>query len=291
MGTFLDTSDPFSCNVNYCRHTAPSGKGIVIDCKPIYKTDIYDIAIDLNFMKKEILNLVITLACLSVSTWVIADPTPFKAVYKADYKGMPVSAVGIRELKLMEDNKYMLSSSAKSFLATVAEHSIFRVEEQQILPIEYRYKRSGIGKNRKVTLNFNWQSQTVEDKADAWEMDVSDGVLDKLLYQFKMRQDLQDAVEMEQPWPEMSYQIADDARLKTYTFKVMGEEEIDTPIGKIRTVKTMRIRKKNDRTTTFWLAPDYEFMLIRLMQVEKNGKGFELLLKEAEFNGKQVKGY
>ena len=242
-------------------------------------------------MTKEILNLVLAVTCLSVTMQTIAGPTPFKAIYKADYKGLPVTAVGIRELKLIEDNKYMLSSSAKSFFATVTEHSIFRVEEQQILPIEYRYKRSGIGKNRKVTLNFDWQSQTVQDKADAWKMDVPSGVLDKLLYQFKMRQDLQDAVEKDQPWPEMSYQIADDGRLKTYIFKVTGEEEIDTPIGKIKTVKTIRIRKKNDRTTTFWLAPDYEFMLIRLKQVEKNGKGFELLLKEAEFNGEQVKGY
>ena len=291
MGTFLDTSDPFSCNVNYCRHTAPSGKEIVIDCKPIYKTDIYVLSIDLNFMKNEILYITLVLACLSASTQVIAAPSPFKAIYKADYKGMPVSAVGIRELKLIEDNKYILSSSAKSFFATVAEHSIFRVEEQKIQPIEYQYKRSGIGKNRKVILNFDWQSQTVEDKADAWEMDVSDGVLDKLLYQFKMRQDLQDAVELNQPWPELSYQIADDARLKTYIFKITGEEDIDTPIGKIKTVKTLRIRKNSDRTTTFWLAPDYEFMLIRLKQVEKNGKGFELLLKEAQFNGKQVKGH
>jgi hypothetical protein len=248
-------------------------------------------SIDLNFMKKEILNLALVLACLSAATQVIANPSPFKAIYKADYKGMPVSAVGIRELKLIEDNKYMLSSSAKSFFATVAEHSIFRVEEQKILPIEYQYKRSGIGKNRKVTLNFDWQSQTVEDKADAWEMDVPNGALDKLLYQFKMRQDLQDAVEMGQPWPEMTYQIADGGRLKTYIFKVTGEEDIDTPVGKIKTVKTIRIRKNSDRTTTFWLAPDYEFMLIRLKQVEKNGKGFELLLKEAQFNGEQVKGY
>jgi hypothetical protein len=77
MGTFLDTSYPFSCNVNYCRHTAPSGKEIVIDCKPIYKTDIFDKATNLNFMKKEILIITLALACISVSTQLIADPSPF----------------------------------------------------------------------------------------------------------------------------------------------------------------------------------------------------------------------
>ncbi len=220
-----------------------------------------------------------------------ANPTPFKAIYKADYKGLPLHVVGIRELKQLEGNKYTLLSTAKSFLATVTERTTFLVEGQNLTPLEYRYKRSGIGKNRKVTLNFDWQSQTVQDPLNASEMDIPPGVLDKLLYQFKMRRDLQNAASMDQPWPEMSYQIADGGRLKTYLFKVTGEEEIDTPIGKINTIKAVRIRKKAGRSTTFWLAPNYEFMLIRLKQVEKNNKGFELLLKEANFDGKPMKGY
>ncbi len=242
-------------------------------------------------MKHALLVLTLVSTCLMVPNRTIANPAPFRAVYKADYKGMPVTAVGIRELKLIEGNKYILSSSAKSFLATIVEHTIFLFEEQQLTPLEYRYKRTGIGKNRKSTLTFDWQTHMVGDAANAWEMEISSGVLDKLLYQFKMRQDLQTAAKMDQPWPEMVYQIADGGRLKTYIFKVTGEEDIETPVGKIRTVKTIRIRKNGGRTTTFWLAPDYEFMLIRLRQIEKNGKGFELLLKEAEFDGKQVKGY
>ena len=37
------------------------------------------------------------------------------------------------------------------------------------------------------------------------------------------------------------------------------------------------------------MSPEYEFLLIRLKQIEDNG-GFELLLKEAEFNGQPVTG-
>ncbi len=123
-----------------------------------------------------------------------------------------------------------------------------------------------------------------------WEIEVTDETLDKLLFQFRMREDLQDALQKGQPWPEMNYLVADNGRIKNYNFKITGEEFIDTPVGRIKTVKAVRIRKEGERSTIFWLAPNYEFMLVRLLQTEKKGRGFELLLKEAEFDGEQVQG-
>ena len=87
----------------------------------------------------------------------------------------------------------------------------------------------------------------------------------------------------------MHYQIADRNRLREYEFQITGEEIIETPIGKFNTVKATRIRRDSDRITTFWMAPEYDFLLIRLKQIEDKG-GFELLLKEAEFNGQPLKG-
>jgi len=229
--------------------------------------------------------------CIAGAIEVTAEPTPFRAVYKADYKGLPLSAVGIRELKQIEDSKYLLSSTAKSFFASVTEQSIFTLEEQHIVPLEYQYKRTGIGKNREVNLTFDWEAGKVTSELKPWEIELTDGTLDKLLFQFRMREDLQDALQNGQPWPDMNYKVADGGRIKNYNFKVTGEEFIDTPVGRIRTVKAVRIREGGERSTTFWLAPNYEFMLVRLLQIEKKGKGFELLLTEAEFNGEQVQGF
>jgi hypothetical protein len=235
---------------------------------------------------------IVSLLFLSLSTSLssLAEPAPFRAVYKADYKGLPVSAVGIRELKILENGEYVLSSSANSFLATVTEQSLFRIEEQELVPLEYQYKRSGVGKNKKIKLTFDWPEGKVSDEAEGWEIEITPGILDKLLYQFRMREDLEKAALNNEPWPSMTYQIADGGRLKTYDFKVTGEEELETPVGNINTVKVIRVRKSEDRSTSFWLAPDYEFMLIRLQQIEKKNRGFELHLEEAEFDGKQING-
>ncbi len=88
-------------------------------------------------------------------------PSLYRAEYKADYKGFPVKATGIRELKKDKNGIYTLSSTATSFLATISESSAFKVIDQKITPIEYQYHRSGIGKKRDAVLNFDWQKMKV----------------------------------------------------------------------------------------------------------------------------------
>ncbi len=221
-----------------------------------------------------------------------ADPTEFRAVYKADYKGLPISATGVRELTHVEGNRYLLSSSARNFLAKVTEQSLFTWEEDgKLTPAEYQYHRSGLGRNRDAVLTFDWDENRVlnDVQSKPWLMDVPDGAMDKLLYQLKIRIDLNEAYRQNKPWPELSYEIADGGRLKVYRFEVVGRDRTETPLGTFDTIKARRIRDAgDDRTTIFWMAPAYEFMLIRFRQFEEEGGGFELLLKAMEFGGKPV---
>jgi hypothetical protein len=220
----------------------------------------------------------------------VRAPSLFRAVYKADYKGLPISAKGIRELSKTEDGHYLLSSKATSMFASIVESTEFRIDGDYVKPVEYQYHRSGIGKKRQAILNFDWDTMTVLNNVQnkPWTMDVPLGAMDKLLYQFKLRDDLLSAYENGDPWPSLSYVIADGGRLKHYEFEVIGEEVIDTPVGQLNTIKATRVRDNRDRTSTFWLAKDYDFMLVRFQQLEADGDGFELLLREAEFNGEDL---
>lgn len=222
----------------------------------------------------------------------LAEPTPFRAIYKAKYKGLPVSATGIRELRKMEDGSYMFSSLAKAFFASITEQTRIRIngEDPNVVPIEYQYLRRGIGRKKTTILTFDWDEKTVLNDVDEqpWTMDILEGTQDKLSYQFEMRTDLLSAYRKGEDWPRMTYQVADGGHLKEYTFEVVGEEIVETPIGPFRTIKATRVREDSDRITNFWLAPEYDFMLVRFEQVEDDGDGFTLMLREAEFDGKTV---
>jgi len=159
-------------------------------------------------------------------------------------------------------------------------------------PLEYQYHRSGIGKNRDAILNFDWQQQVVNNNVQAkpWNMDVPMGALDKLLYQLQLKQDLTQAINSGDHHPKFTYQIADGGKLKEYQFEVLGEEVLNTPAGRFNTIKAQRVRDHSRRSTIFWLAPDYNFLLVQFQQLE-DGKGFELFLTEAQFDGKSITGF
>lgn len=222
-----------------------------------------------------------------------AEPTPFRAVYKAKYKGVPVVAEGIRELKKLHDNHYLLTASVKSWFISITEQSAFTWEPgHRLLPEEYQYHRRGIGRDRDAVLKFDWSiHQVLNDvQSKPWKMTIPDGTMDKLGYQIKMRADLQRYFSQTTQKPKLSYLIADGGRVKTYNFKILGDEYIDTPVGRLNTVKLARFRKNDKRSTIFWLAKDWQFLLVRLEQVESGKASFNLFLKQATVNGIAVRG-
>ena len=221
------------------------------------------------------------------------EPVPFRAVYKARYYGFPIGATGIRELKKEADGRYLLTSRAHNFLGTIDERTTFTLDgNNRVVPEQYQYRRTGIGRNRTTLLKFDWSNRQITEGDDAtpWKIALKPGTQDNLSYQFMLRSDLTDAWRRGEEWPTLKYTIADDGQLKEYSFRVVGEETVKTAIGEFKTVKATRTGGNPKRITNFWLAPAYNFLLIRFEQIEPNGGGFELMLRRAKFDGKDIKG-
>ena len=99
------------------------------------------------------------LSWLFMSIHIMAQPSDvprtFKVTYKADYRGLPISAKGIRELQQTASGQHLLKSSAKSLFATIEESSTFLLKDGIAQPQAYRYQRTGLGKNKKINLDFS----------------------------------------------------------------------------------------------------------------------------------------
>ena len=113
---------------------------------------------------------------------------------------------------------------------------------------------------------FDWVKKSVTNNVakTTWKMDIAQRVQDKLSYQLQLQQDLLNGKE------SFDYQIADGGHLKDYKFAKVAEEVLDTPLGKVATVKIKRSRENDKRFTYAWLAPEWNYMLVRLQQ-EENG--------------------
>lgn len=237
-------------------------------------------------MKKALTSVLLTLGLTFSSLNQAELPQPFNAVYKAQYGSLTITAT--RSLQKLNDDTMELRFAAKSWLARIEEVSQFNWDDQgQLVPHVYRYQRSGLGRDRKALLNFDWQTQKVVNNVQnkPWTMDLPQAALDKLSYQLQLRHDLLNDKH------DMRYQIADGGRLKTYEFEILQDEVLDTPVGQLNTTKVKRIRKNNKRITYLWLAKDWNHLVVKIQQKEKDGKHYEINLASASLNGKTVTGF
>ena len=78
-------------------------------------------------------------------------------------------------------------------------------------------------------------------------------------------------------WPpasSMSYQVVDGDEIETYDFRVLGEEKVSTKAGQVDAIKVERVRDptQSKRETILWFAKDWDYLLVRLHQVERTAR-------------------
>lgn len=205
---------------------------------------------------------------------------PFQATYEIDWDGsISLSGKTIRKLTRQNGDHWFFESKADALFASITESSSFNWQGNQLKPLKYVFKRSVLGKKRHAEVDFDWEkhqvTNLVEDKP--WKMDIADGVQDKISYQLLLQKELSEGKE------SFTYSVADGGRVKTYRFEVDGKEEIEAPIGAHNSIRVKRIRKEgSERQTYIWFAPDLDYQIIKLKQIEGADKEYTLLLKKLE---------
>ncbi|NQD92261.1 DUF3108 domain-containing protein [Pseudomonas sp. CrR25] len=231
------------------------------------------------------LSFVLALFCLPAFA---AELKPFSASYTADWKQVPISGSAERGLQALEDGRWQLSFEASMLVASLSEQSTFRVENGAFLPLAYRFERSGLGKGKEVEQDFDWTAKQVigNDRGTPIRFPLNRGLQDKSTYQLVLQQDVAAGKK------SMSYQVVDGDEIETYDFRVLGEEAVRTKAGLIDAVKVERVRDptQSNRKTVLWFAKDWDYLLVRLHQVEKDGKEYQIMLKDGTVDGRTVEG-
>lgn len=212
--------------------------------------------------------------------------TPFENKYSAKLYGFNLEVTS--RLSAQGDNNYEFYFDANAALGRVTEISQFKwnPNEHFAIPIQYTYKRSGIGKNREQALRFDWtKNEVVNTKNDVHlALDASKKIQDSLSYQLQLRQDLMAGKK------NLSYLITNGKKNKEYKFEIVGDEILDTPLGKVTTVKIKRIQTNDERETYAWFAKDFQYLLVRLQQ-EENGSAYTIYISKASLNGKAIEHF
>ncbi|AWF83376.1 DUF3108 domain-containing protein [Microbulbifer sp. A4B17] len=213
---------------------------------------------------------------------IAAELEPFKATYAARFNGISITAT--RELS-GQDGNWRLDFDSSALFASIKEYSRFTSQGGHITPHHYEYRRKGLGRDRTTALNFEPSKGLVLNVHNP-ERNLEDAppnILDKVSYQIQL------ALDIAAGKTDLQYKVADGKKIRDYKFNQVGTETLKTPLGPVETIKVARVRSKDSgRETTVWIAPQWNYALVKLIQREENGKRYQINLTNLSINGEKV---
>ncbi len=226
--------------------------------------------------------LIILLACTSPLRADESLPAPFEASFKIFREGVKIAETH-RSLTQLNNNHYIYRSETNStglasifYKLHILEESHWYQQGQQLKPLKYSYYRIKKKKeNHKKTI-FDWKNNRANYIGDGRKstFELQAGMTDKLLYQINLMQ----ALKMGK-YPS-SYTVVDGEKIKTYYFKHLGEEFVETPIGRFNTTKLVRQKPGEGESITLWCANELYYLPIKVESKGDDGSITTAIINE-----------
>ena len=230
--------------------------------------------------------LLALLGLLQVFSVLAADSLPvhpFKALYSGSaivkLKPVDLSLKGNMEMSLTDagHGRYEMKSTIASLVGTVNSQANGEFQGDAIHPLHYEQTVNAI-KQSQTQLSFNWQTKTLDarDSEEQRILPLTDGVVDPLSVYLLVMRDLQEGRTPRQ------YTLASGVRLKTYQATVEGEETLETPVGKLRTLRIniKRDQSGSERDMVFWFAPELGYLPVQIIRQEDGKEVLRMLVQQ-----------
>ena len=204
----------------------------------------------------------------------------FTAKYNILHKGKP-AGTGVRELTYAADGtatySYETNIEWLIFSDTRKESSTVKIEQDKVVPLKYSFKRTGTGPDSKNDWQFIPEENLAIDldSNEKFDVDFSKPHQDRLSYHLQQQLSLVNNPEQKHFVHSV---LQKSGKTKYYVYEFDKEEEILLPYGIVKTLKFKREVTDKNRTTYIWFAPEMDYLLVRLYQVESGVEQFEAQL-------------
>lgn len=208
--------------------------------------------------------LLLTALLLAASPLLHAfDLAPFAASYRFNIDNK-LSGTATRILERKIGGNWRYTFAANSTLATATETSDFRFDENTVTPLVYEQNRKIFFIKKKNRVDFDWKKRIgtgTRGSNDSINYPLQAGTLDSLNLEIQIRRDLKDLGRLAGP-----YFLASPKEIIPLPFVIEGDEILNTPMGKLKTLKVSRIHNDPKRHTSFWLAKDFDYLPAKVTQ-------------------------
>lgn len=191
----------------------------------------------------------------------------YSARYEISWHGIPTGE-SIHRLYQQKDGQYHFESQTQPKIRALPfyhfESSHFKWVDGKILPQKYTYhfREGKRRKSGKVTFNYATNKILNLALSEPWETDIPENVQDKITQGLSLRQALKAGNK------NLTFTVAEEDKLKDYTFVILGEERLKTKLGLMDVIKVEHTSRKGAKTT-FWLAKKLDYVPVKMTQLRK----------------------
>jgi len=192
---------------------------------------------------------------------------PYTATYGLYYHGLRAGNVTQVFQKLKHDN-YLFTNTVEPVIAFLPyggfERSIFKIASDTVMPLRYDFEKQE-GTRQEGVILFDYKHHVAKESStkNTGNLMFLPGDHDKQTYFLQLSHDLTLNKK------NLTYKVVGDGKIRTYTFVKQGFEMLDTPMGKIKTLKLRTENEDRSRVTYIWLDPKREYLLIHIEQLRK----------------------
>lgn len=198
---------------------------------------------------------------------------PYKAEYIVEKYDSAVARAKYRLDFIDGHYIYNMQTKLTGFLSlfrndTLTEKSLL---DNSLRLQEYTYDQKSEDKNRYTRFDINWRMDNnsingianVTNAGKHYTLPLHQLTWDPLSVQLKLMSDIDSSKET------YTYQVINRGQLKSYTFEVIGNDQIEVDEDIYETIALQRRHGK--KLTRFWLGKDYQYIPVRIDSY-KNGK-------------------
>ena len=207
---------------------------------------------------------------------------PFSASFSVSRGAIPLGELEL-ELTFDDSRRYTYHAHTQpGFLAgwfsggEAVEESQGEISAERVIPQTYSYRETDDEEDN-AEVRFDWQAFKAYTSSGGvtWSQEIEYGIQDRLSQQLMVR------LELSRGEREVSYRVADGGKLKSYLFRVVEEEMLETPLGELRCLKVERSKESRKPDYTIWFAPKLDYLPVRIERRRK-GKRYKMELESLE---------
>jgi len=207
---------------------------------------------------------------------------PFKARFQVSSHGFALGEAVVT-LRYEKNTLYRLRvevdpDGAASLLlsGSLYEDVIGEFRNGVPLPGHYRFHHEGFGQSRQIEQHFDWQNKVVQARKNDRSkfLPLNERIVDSLSAYLLVMLDLR------QNQLQDRYTIVYKKELRTFEVQSQAEEWLETPLGRLRTIRLIGVRQgKDNRFVKLWFAPELDYLLVQFVREKKGREMVRFLLQ------------